>query len=267
MELVMPDFRMIFEDHGSGLPLLLIHGFPLNRQIWRPQIEGLSDHVHVIAPDLRGHGETPPTEGIASMDLLADDCLLVLDALGIDRPAVVCGLSMGGYVTLAFHRRHRDRVAGLILVSTRAGADSAEAKANRDRLASQVKDEGPQAAAIAMLPKMLSPKTYDSNPDLVKQVAEIMNRTSPEGIVAALMGMKERPDSTPFLDQISVPTLIVHGADDQIIPTGEAEAMHAAIKNSRLEIIPDAGHLLNMEQPTSFNRVVLEFLADLQISG
>jgi pimeloyl-ACP methyl ester carboxylesterase len=263
MELVLPDFRMIFEDHGNGIPLLLIHGFPLNRQIWHPQIEALSNTAHVIAPDLRGHGETPPTEEVSSMDLLADDCLGVLDALGVKQAAVICGLSMGGYITLAFYRRHRERVAALILASTRAGADSAEGKANRDRLAGQVKEDGTQAVVNGMLPKMLSPKTYANNPGLVTQVEEIMKSTSQQGIVAALMGMKERPDSTSMLEQISVPTLILHGADDQIIPPTEAEAMHAALKNSQLEIIPDAGHLANMEQVHLFNRAVSNFITSL----
>jgi pimeloyl-ACP methyl ester carboxylesterase len=263
MELVLPELHMMFEDHGSGTPLLLIHGFPLNREMWRPQIEDLSGVAHVIAPDLRGHGETPPSGEVSTMDLLADDCLAVLEALAIDKPAVICGLSMGGYVALAFYRRNRSRVAGLILAATRAGADSAEAKANRDRLAAQAKSDGPQAVAKAMLPKMLSPKTYSEDPDLVARVEAIMLKTSLEGMVAVLLGMKDRPDSTSGLDQISVPTLILHGADDQLIPPAEAENMHAAIKGSQLKIIPDTGHLLNLEQAEVFNLAVTDFLHQL----
>jgi pimeloyl-ACP methyl ester carboxylesterase len=263
MELVLPELRMMFEDHGSGMPLLLIHGFPLNREMWRPQIEDLSSVAHVIAPDLRGHGETPPSGDVSTMDLLADDCLAVLEALAIDKPAVVCGLSMGGYIALAFYRRNRTRVAGLVLAATRAGADSVEGKANRDRLAAQAKEDGSQAVIDAMLPKMLSPKTNSENPDLVARVETIMLQTSVEGIVAALMGMKERPDSTSWLEQIAAPTLILHGADDQLIPPAEAENMHAAIKGSQLRIIPDAGHLLNLERPEVFNLAVIEFLSQL----
>jgi pimeloyl-ACP methyl ester carboxylesterase len=261
MELVLPELRMIFEDHGSGPPILLIHGFPLNREMWRPQLEGLAVAAHVIAPDLRGHGETPPSDEVSTMDDLADDCLAVLEALAVNQPVYICGLSMGGYVSLAFYRRHRARVAGLILAATRAGADSPEGKANRDRMASQAKEDGPQAVVNAMLPKMLSPGTYATNPDLVAHVEAIMQKTSLEGMVAALMGMKVRPDSTPALDQIAVPTLILHGADDQLIPASEAEAMRTAIKGSKLEILPNAGHLLNLEQPERFNQAILDYLS------
>jgi 3-oxoadipate enol-lactonase len=260
MELVLPELQMIFEDHGSGTPLLLIHGFPLNREMWRPQLDGLAGTAHVIAPDLRGHGETPPSENVSTMDVLADDCLAVLEALGVDQPTVICGLSMGGYVSLAFYRRHRARVAGLILAATRAGADTAEGKANRDRMAAQVKEDGPQAVVNAMLPKMLSPSTYAANPDLVARVEAIMQKTSQEGMVAALIGIKERPDSTPLLSEITVPTLVIHGADDQLIPPSEAEAMHAAIKGSQLEIIQNAGHLLNLEQSPTFNQALIDFM-------
>ena len=167
-------------------------------------------------------------------------------------------------MVFAFFRRYPQLVAGLILVATRSGADAEEAKKNRDIAAEKVRTEGTQPVIESMLPIAMSPTTYQKQTDLVQQVEGIMQKTTPEGLISALMGMKSRPDSTPTLDKITVPTLILHGADDQIIPTSEAEAMHAAIQGSQFIIVPDAGHLPNLEQPQIFNQAVDGFLAGLK---
>jgi pimeloyl-ACP methyl ester carboxylesterase len=264
MKVRMPDFTMAYEDLGSGRPVLFIHGYPLNRRMWGPQVSRLSSGARVLAPDLRGHGESEPAPGPYPMETLANDCYQLLEAVGERQPAVICGLSMGGYVTLAFYRLYPERVAGLILAATRAGADSAEGKANREKAAAQAQEHGVQAIVEAMLPKMLAPKTYETNPELVARVRGIMEMTSVEGVVGALLGMRDRPDSTPSLAGITVPTLILHGSDDQIIPFKEAEAMQAAIPNAKLRLLPDAGHLLNLEQPERFNQAVENYLASLE---
>jgi pimeloyl-ACP methyl ester carboxylesterase len=150
-------------------------------------------------------------------------------------------------------------VAGLILTATRAGADSSESKANRDKSAVLAQEKGADVIAEAMLPRLLSPKTLTARPDLVDRVRKIMRGISVDGIVGDLTGMRDRLDSTPLLTQINIPTLIIYGADDQIIPLSEVEFMHQAIINSELKIIPDAGHLPNLEQPELFNQVVKEF--------
>jgi len=181
----------------------------------------------------------------------------------LKQPAVVCGLSMGGYAALAFARKYPSRLAGLILAATRAGADSAEGKTNREKMATRVREDGIQSVVLSMLPKMLAPKTYETNPALVERVKDIMEETSPQGMIAALLGMRDRPDATQSLERIEVPVLILHGADDQLIPVAEAESMHSAIKGSRLKVLPEAGHLLNMEQPELFNQAVRNFLAGL----
>jgi pimeloyl-ACP methyl ester carboxylesterase len=261
MQIVTKDFAMSYREEGSGRPLLFIHGFPFSKAIWEAQFAGLEGAGRLLAPDLRGHGESEATPGPYSMDMLADDCLTLLDSLGVDRPAVVCGLSMGGYVALAFYRRHRARLAGLVLAATRAAADSAEGKANREKLAARVREEGPQAVVTSMHPKILAPKTYETDPALVERVRRIMETTSQEGMIAALLGMRDRSDATSLLERIDLPTLVLHGAEDQIIPLAEAQAMHAAIKGSRLEVLPESGHLLNMEQPGLFNQAVRDFLA------
>ncbi len=259
------DLGMNYEERGSGRPLLLIHGYPLNHTLWEPQLDALADQARVIAPDLRGHGQSEPMPGPYSMDLLADDCNALLDALGITQPVVMGGLSMGGYVTFAFYRKYAARVAGLILAATRAGVDSPEAKTNRLKAIELVRDptQGPSAIAQMMLPRLLAPQTYATRPELVKQVHRILLSVSPEGMIGDLMGMLERPDSTPTLAQIDRPTLIVHGADDPLISPQESQAMHAGIKNSRLVILPGAGHLPNLEQPELFNEAVRDFLRAL----
>jgi pimeloyl-ACP methyl ester carboxylesterase len=197
------------------------------------------------------------------MDLLAEDCRDLLDALGVDKPVFLCGLSMGGYVTFAFIRNYPERVAGVILAATRAGEDSPDGKANRDKAADLARRGGPGYVAESMLPKMLSPRNYNNRPDLVQQVWEIMQSTPLDGILGDLMGMKDRPSSIPTLAQINKPTLILHGSDDQLIPLSDAVAMRTAIHGAQLRVILDAGHLLNMEQPEQFNQAIRTFIKEI----
>lgn len=254
------NYEMVFEDQGSGLPILFIHGYPLNRRLWQPQVEGLSNSARILAPDLRGHGDSETVKGPYSMDSLAGDCVALLDALDIHKPVVVCGLSMGGYIALALYRNYPERMGGLILAATRASADTPEGKANRDAAAVQAKENGVEAVVESMLPKMMSPKTYQQKPELVQRVKQIMASTSLEGVLGDLMGMKERLDSRPTLGRISIPTLVIHGADDQIISAEETKQMHAQIQGAFLETVPEAGHLLNLEQPEIFNQAVKRFI-------
>lgn len=254
------NFTMTYDEQGQGQPILFIHGYPLSRMLWEPQLTGLADIARVLVPDLPGHGESQAIPGPYWMEDLADDVKVFLDNLGVSEPVVICGLSMGGYVAMAFYRMHAARMRALILAATRPGADSEEARANRDKAAEQARREGVITVVEAMLPKILAPETYQQQPELVDYVRRMMLSTSTEGAVGDLMGMKERPDSTDTLKEILLPTLILHGEDDQIIPPKEAEGMHRLIVNSRLELIPGAGHLLNLEQPDKFNNAVRSFL-------
>jgi 3-oxoadipate enol-lactonase len=260
MEIQLPDFRMEYEDQGLGLPLLLIHGFPLDHTLWKPQVKELQKVARLLAPDLRGFGGSDPVLGTYTMDLLAKDCYDFLNNIGVKQPVIVGGLSMGGYVTFAFYRKYPERVLGLFLAATRAAPDSAEARAVRTKNVELAIECGSSAIAELMLPKLLSPKTYTQKPHLVTAIREVMEGASVEGIVGALLGMRDRPDSTPILAQIDKPTLIIHGADDQLIPLKEAQAMQAAIRSSRLEVIPEAGHLLTLEQPQLFNKALEDFI-------
>ena len=254
------EFHMAYEDSCDRVPVLLIHGYPLNNMLWDLQMGDLSDIARLIAPDLRGHGMTDPTPPPYSMEMYAEDCAALLDQLGITIPIVVGGLSMGGYVAFEFCRRYPERVAGLILAATRPGADSAEAKEARDNAAGMAIAEGTAAIADGMLGKLLAPGSYEDQPDLVEFVREMMLENSEDGIVGALAAMRDRPDSTGDLAALDVPTLIIHGQEDQLIPVTEAEAMAAAMPQAQLVVVPGAGHLPNLENPEVFNDAVREYL-------
>ncbi len=263
MKLKIENGYLAYDQLGSGIPVLFIHGYPLSRKIWQSQMEGLSDIGSVISIDLRGHGESDPFDPPYTMELLADDCKHLLDNLGIMTPVVVCGLSMGGYITMALYRKFPQIFKGMILTSTRTAADSPEGKANREAAVKNTHEHGVAFNVEAILPKTVSPVTVASKPQLVNAIRSIMLETSLQGMIGALQGMRDRPDSTTLISQVSFPVLIVHGADDQLIPASEAEAMHQHIPNSRLVVIHEAGHLLNMEQPGQFNAAVREFIQAL----
>lgn len=258
-----PNIFLSYADNSPEHTILFIHGYPLSSVMWAPQLEGLAGVAYCVAPDLRGFGESGTPGGPVSMGDYADDCVALLDELDLVDPVVVCGLSMGGYVALELQRRHPDRVAALILASTKAGADSDEAKAGRDKAARTARDEGPEAIAAMMLPKMMAAATYAEDPDLVADVNEIMRHTGVEGIVGALGAMRDRIDSTPLLGAIDVPTLVIHGRDDTLMPLAEGEKLAAGIPDAELVVIDDAGHLVNLEQEDAFNEAIFQFLAAL----
>lgn len=256
-------FELHFESRGEGRPLLLIHGFPFNHRMWESQIPDFARAAHVLAPDLPGFGESPPRDAPYSVQRYAADCLAILDALDILEPVVVCGLSLGGYIALAFARHFPERLAGLILAATRAGADSPEGKAGRDESISKVRAKGVGDIVQGMHPKILAAENYETKPELAKRLKEMMLRASSEGVAAALSAMRDRPDSTALLSKIQVPTLVIHGEEDQIIPSSAAKAMAVEIPGAELSLIPRAGHMLNLEQAELFNRQVKGFLAKI----
>jgi 3-oxoadipate enol-lactonase len=248
-------------DVGHGLPVVLLHAFPLNRSMWEPQIAALFGECRCIVPDLRGFGDSPKA-GPYSIDRYADDVVELLDAIQIDR-AVIGGLSMGGYVALAIWRRHRSRVRALVLADTRAGADNAEGKQKRNDLIALAKAEGSIAIADKQITGLVGKSTREKQPELVERIRSIMAGEAPEGIAGALEAMRERPDSTDMLTTIDVPTLIVVGDEDVVTPPKEARAMHDAIPGSRLEVVTGAGHLSNLERPATFNAALSDFVGSL----
>jgi pimeloyl-ACP methyl ester carboxylesterase len=251
-----------YEESGSGVPLLLLHAFPLSRRLWAPQLASLGGRAHCIAPDFRGFGDSPPQPPY-TMDQYADDVVALLDALGVAEPVVVAGLSMGGYVAFALWRRHPDRIRALILADTRPTADTPEQATGRRETIENVRRGGSEAIAGELVPKMLSEHTLRRSPETGKQVAVMVAAQPAEGIIGATEAMLARPDSTPTLETITVPTLVIVGEDDRITPPDVAESMHRAIRGSRLERLRHAGHLSSLERPAAFNGVVAELLEGL----
>jgi 3-oxoadipate enol-lactonase len=253
--------RLACDDLGRGPCVVLLHGFPLDRTMWQAQREALAGRHRVIVPDLRGHGESPPTEGTATLDALADDVLETLDALGVEGPFALGGLSMGGYVALSMAVRFPTRVGRLVLLDTRAGADATEAAQKRRELADRVVREGSIEPVVeAFLPRVLGPTTQRTRPDRVESVRAMMRRTSIEGAAACLRGMAERPDRTGDLPRMAMPALVVVGAEDAVTPPDEARAMADALPDARLVVIPGAGHLTPIEEPEATNQALAEFL-------
>jgi pimeloyl-ACP methyl ester carboxylesterase len=253
------NINLAYTDTGSGRPIVLIHGYPFNRSLWTEQIPALSNDNRLIAPDLRGFGDSDASPDVSTMDRLAADVAALMDHLEIPR-ATIGGLSMGGYVALAFYKQFPSRVRALILADTRAQADTEEGKQTRAQQAEKALSEGMAGIADAMLPKLLTPVTVSKRPEIVKFVRDMMLQTKPEGAAAALRGMAEREDQTGLLAKISVPALILVGAEDAITPVADSEKMHHAIGGSRLVVLDHAGHVSNLERTQQFNDAFLHFL-------
>lgn len=254
--------RLAVELAGEGPPLLYVHGFPLDRTIWRHQLAGLA-HWRGIAPDLRGLGQSAAPDLGYSMATYAADLAALMDTLGVTQ-AVLCGLSMGGYVVFEFLRRYRERVRGLVLVSTRAEADTPDGRRARDANATLVRERGAPALADQMLPQLLAPTTLQNRPEIVADLRRLMAAAPVPGIAGALAAMRDRPDSRPLLSSLgSMPTLVVAGEEDRLIGLASARAMAGAIPHAKLRTIPGAGHVCTLEQPGAVTGALLEFLASL----
>ncbi len=250
-------------EAGSGPVLMLIHGFPLDHTMWRHQIAGLSDRYRVIAPDLRGFGQSDAASAdVTTMEQLADDVAALLGALKIAEPVAVCGLSMGGYVAWQFWRRHAGRLGRLILCDTRAACDAPQAARDRLDLAQTVLAEGSALLAANMPDKLLSQATRKRRPDVAEQLRQMIRSAPPAGVAAALGGMAQRPDMTDALSEIDVPTLVLCGEHDPISEPEEMRGIAAAIPHAQYVEIPQASHLPPMEQPQAVNAAIGAFLCE-----
>ena len=242
--------------------LVLIHGFPLNTDMWQPQLEMAAHGWRVVVPALRGFGPGPDakTERPAtSVDDYAGDIIDLLDSLHV-KDAVICGLSMGGYIAFAMYRHAATYFRGMVLADTRSQADTPETVAGRKAIQQLVREKGQGAVADALLPKLVCDSTRSSKPAVVENLRTQITSSSVEAIVGALDALMTRPDSTPMLPTLRIPILIVVGAQDAITPPPLSEQMHHDIPGSQLVVIPDAGHMSNMEQPTAFNDAFGSFL-------
>jgi len=271
-----------YDDEGDGPAVFLLHGYPFNRSMWREQIDFLSaDGFRAIAPDLIGisdklqlvadsiehetlrQRQAEAYRTIRTMESMARDVSALMDDLKIDQ-AVICGLSMGAYVAFEFVHLFPTRVRALVLAGARAQGPDEDEKQSREQQAHRILTEGMGLVAGAMLPKLLAPRTLAEKPNVVSRVREMILRTDPRGAAAAQRGMAARRDYSNDLTDIDAPTLIIAGRQDAVRKAEDAEFIRRGLGNSRLEIIDDAGHLMNMEQPEVFNRLLLSFIGEAE---
>lgn len=263
MEAITNGVRMVYDDQGAGDPVILIHGFPLCRRLFRPQVNALTDAgFRVITPDLRGFGDSDAPEAPYGMDLFADDIIGLMDHLSLDR-AVIGGMSMGGYILFNLLHRHPGRIRGAIFLQTRQTADDDAGKARRLDLARRAREQGPQVVADAFIPMLFCDDSLQNRPRLVEEVAEWMLKTSTNGLSGGLLAMRERPDYTPLLPTFTTPSCAIGGALDKLIPPSHMESFASLMPDCSCTIVEGAGHLANIEAPNDVNRAILEFLGRL----
>lgn len=250
-------------ERGNGAAVLFLHGFPFNRTLWDAQVASLPAGRRALAPDLRGFGASRDAgKGPLTMEQHAADVVALLDQLRIER-TVVCGLSMGGYVALAMLRAAPERLRALVLSDTHAEPDGAAAREARIATADRARREGSAGIVATLLPRLLAESTFTQAPEVVERLRSLMEAASPESIARASLGMAERADSRPLLASIRVPVLVLGGESDALTPPAVLRALAAAIPGARLEQLPDAGHVANLENPAAFDSALHAFLASL----
>ena len=256
--------ELAYEDQGSGQPVVLLHGYPLDSRMWEPQFAALSQVGRVIAPDLRGFGKSSQSPEDAasgvSMRQYAVDVAELLDAINVTEPVILCGFSMGGYILWQFLKQFPNRVKAFVACDTRIIADTAEARQGRLKTAGEVMNTGVEPIITAMLPKLLSEQTRNTRPDVVAQLVAIMHGSPPAAIAASLRGMADRPDVTADLASFTQPALVLVGADDAISSSKEMRGIAEKLPNAEFVEIPKAGHMSNMENPQAFNEALTAFI-------
>jgi pimeloyl-ACP methyl ester carboxylesterase len=251
-----------YDQDGEGLPVILIHGFPLCRKMWKPQIDALVNRDYrVICPDLPGFGDSPALKDSVSMSRYADEVVGLMDRLGIDQ-AVIGGMSMGGYVLLNLLERYPKRLSAAMFLVTRAAADDAAGKQKRTALAAEVEAGNRMIVPDAFAGVLFAPQTPEEKPDLVAEVRDWMESTSPEGVIGGLLAMRDRPDSVAQLPGYSLPCLVVGAEQDVAVPLEHSRVLVEGLPNAELKIIAGAGHMANLEQPEWFNQALLGFLEE-----
>jgi 3-oxoadipate enol-lactonase len=266
MKIQVNEVAIAYEDEGTGPPIVFLHAFPLNRAMWAQQAAGLSRQFRTIAIDLRGLGESDAPFWRYSMEQYVCDIHGLLTILRIEK-ALFVGLSLGGYLEFALYRMHPELIRGLVLADTRAEADKAEQITWRFNLAQRTAAQGPSAVIEEMLPKLLAPARYDRDPGLVAKVRAMLSAAPVPGIIGALTAIAERPDSTDLLPAIAVPALVIVGSDDVLTTTADAERIAQGIAGAELVVIPEAGHLSNLEQPDRFTEAVERFAKQVWSTG
>lgn len=254
-----------FDDLGdSRNTVLLVHGHPFNRSMWRPQLTALQETGwRIVAPDLRGYGETSVVGGRTPLDTFAADLAALLDHLGIE-DVVIGGLSMGGQIVMEFARQYPQRVRGLVLAATFPQPETEEGRRNRNAMADRLLREGMQAYADEVLPKMLAARSINALPAVADHVAAMMRATNPVGAAAALRGRAERPSYEATLASLVVPALIVVGSEDAFTTRDDAQRMRDLLTESELLWIEGVGHMPNLESSDRFNTALARFLKRME---
>jgi 3-oxoadipate enol-lactonase len=252
----MPPSTLSFDDRGAGPAVVLIHGHPFDRSMWAPQLEPLSARFRVLAPDLRGYGESPVTPGTVTMADLAGDVSALLDSLEIEAAAVV-GLSMGGLVAMELALARPERWWALGLIATTAAPLTEGERQDRCGMAGRLESEGMEAAVETMGPRLFGPSPP---PGAVAEIERVMRRTDPAGAAAALRGRAERPDYRPGLGKLEMPVLVCTGSEDAYSTAEITAELVGSLRAPRVLLLPGIGHLPNLERPEEFNRELLDFL-------
>jgi 3-oxoadipate enol-lactonase len=262
MRVAVDDAEIDVLSEGSGDPIVLIHGFPLTREVWDPQAAKLAAHARVIRPDLRGMGRSSVPDGPYLMETLAGDVAAMLDALGIDR-AAIAGHSMGGYVAMAFCRMYTERVTKLALVCSRLAADTVQDANARNELADRAeREERIDAIVDSYVPRLFAPLLLENRSPLVDRAREIARANSPKGAAAMLRGMAQRVEAYDIAEDLQVPVLIVAGASDQIVGLPEAGQVRQAFPRAELRVLGRSGHLPMLEEPGALTGLLVDFLAN-----
>ena len=262
MQTELNGIKLAYDEAGKGPAVLLIHGFPLCRKMWRPQMQALAAAgFRVVVPDLRGFGESDSGAKPGSTDLLADDLIALLDHLGIEK-AAVGGMSMGGYVLLNLLARYPQRLSAACFIVTRADADDETARGKRNHLIAEVNAGRPDTVPNVFTPLLFADQTVAARSELVEQVRGWMTATAPSGLVLGLEAIRDRADSSSLLPKLSIQVLIMGAREDKAIPPEKSTELAERIPGARLCMVPGAGHMVNMEQPEAFNSALLDFLRD-----
>jgi 3-oxoadipate enol-lactonase len=250
----------------QATPIIFIHGFPFSHKMWTftdSQTELLANTNRVIAYDIRGHGESEVGTGHYTIEFFVDDLIGLMDHLAIHK-AILCGLSMGGYIALRAFERHTDRILGLVLCDTKSEPDTNEAKIKRSAAIKNIQINGIKAFAADYVKNVFTPESLDRRQDAVKMIQSIIERTSPISIFGSLLALASRTDTTSSLATIQCPTLILVGEKDLLTPPSAAQIMKSKIPNSELQVIPNAAHMSNLENPEIFNKHLLEFVTKVK---
>lgn len=261
------NFELSYDDLGEGnIPIIFLHGFPFDKSMWQGQLDFLKLAYRVIACDIRGFGKSIDEKSPLSIDLFADDLIAFMNQLNIEK-TIVCGLSMGGFITLNAHQRFPDRFEALILADTQCIADTPEAKEKRYEAISEIEVNGVANFNEGFIKKVFHEDSFTNKKELVEELRSVVFSNSEHIIQQGLVALAERSETCSALDKISIPTLIICGREDIVTPLTESEAMKESIPGAKLQIIEKAGHVSNLEQPDEFNKHLFNFLTALNVAG